>query len=261
MSSDSDRDRFDRDRVVKSDMERIFRPAAGRFRARMPVSPAAGRDGDDRPRARGGMRWVTLAAPVLVVMSVGAFAVRQGTTLWRAERPAPAASAEPRPQAAAPLTAAATASTPAPVPVSVPAPASSPGPDPAPRATSSVERPVEAAAKKAAEKKAIRRDRALAARGDRSRPRPRSSAAARTACPPGSRSDFCIYRDVTSADRRLRAAYARATRDGVRTKELAAIRKRWVRARRVSLDKPHETIRRYHGLANELDYMRRGGRR
>jgi hypothetical protein len=66
---------------------------------------------------------------------------------------------------------------------------------------------------------------------------------------------------VVGADRRLRAAYDDATQAGVPTDELVAVRRRWDRARAISLREPDETIRRYDRLTERLDDLTRGEQR
>lgn len=215
------------DRNVSADMERVFglsadadeEPAGGTRRAD-PVPPSAA----GQPR-----RWLLIAAPVLATLFLMALAVRFALTLVPADVGEPATRPSPRP--------AIEAASPAPTPTLVPDRTESLSPDdfgPAP-----VEPIPAAPATPAPPRRAV----------ERVRPAPR---AARD-CPPGSTENRCIFADVLAADRRLRTAYARATQAGVPTRELVTIRRRWNRARGISLDAPDETIRRYDELAARLD--------
>lgn len=267
---------LDKDRIVKSDMERVFRPLAGRSPA-PEYEPAFERDARTRRRSagvRGGFRWLSFAAPVLLVLFVAAFAIRFGITEPAAYRSAREPSAEPPAQAVAPRSTAvaAPAAAPRPVPVAeevaradrtrpltAEAPPREAGPELpmqepeiATRATRPTfgrrtERPTARAAGPAVVASAASERRISRA--------PRRSASSDEPCAPGSEEDRCIYQDVMHADARLRAAYARATRNGVPTSDLAGVRRRWSRAQRVSLDAPDEAIRRYDRLADELHYL------
>lgn len=76
-------------------------------------------------------------------------------------------------------------------------------------------------------------------------------------CSPESLDDRCIYQDVLSADTRLRLAYDRAERSGVSNWQLAGIDRRWSQAREHAQDDPDGTIRRYDQLAKMLDEKHR----
>lgn len=75
-------------------------------------------------------------------------------------------------------------------------------------------------------------------------------------CEPGSTEDWCIYQDVLNADRRLRFAYRRAERDGVPSASLSRVVRSWRRAREDAEDDPDGTARRYAQLADALDDAR-----
>lgn len=274
----------DRNQIVRSDMERVFRPLAGRSPA--PEHQAAldrhARAGRGSAGLRGGFRWLTFAAPVLLVLFVAAFAIRFATVESAASRTARKPSAGPLAPAAAPRDTAVIASSaakPSPVPGIVlkivelaradrSRPSTAEPSEPTPREAAPAPRagaPAVPARAALADKGRRTESRAARvgtapvlaavkskARPPRARTRP-SPAEAR--CPPGSLEDRCIYQDVLNADARLRAAYERATRNGVRTSELAAVRRRWARAQRSSLDEPDETIGRYGRLADELDSL------
>ncbi len=240
---------FERDRHVRDDMERVFglagaAPTGDGARAPAPIaSPAAPVTASTSVAApRSGRRWILFAAPLLVAVFVIVLAVKFAMTLVPDNAAAPAAE---RPAATA-----YTATAPRPAPAETPVAedvAVGMTPDdfgPAPiddRPATAVAdlRDAPAAAPAAASPVADRR------------PADRRSRAAD--CPPGSEDDGCIYQDVVGADRRLRAAYDDAARAGVPTGELVAIRRRWDRARAISLDAPDETIRRYNQLTDRLE--------
>ncbi|GGB35935.1 hypothetical protein GCM10011380_26650 [Sphingomonas metalli] len=240
---------FERNRSVSTDMERLFGPsaepgAASDARSRRDslvttvVDGANGSRGSRHPR-----RWLLLAAPLLVALFVLVLAVRFALTLVPENSVAAARPVPPAPRAS-PAAYSAQASPPRPVTETVtedtlapddfgPAPIETPPPAPPRPAAVRTERSVET---------------------DREPPAPRTR---RDGCAPGSRDDACIYGDVLAADRRLRRAYDAATRAGVETDSLVAIRRRWNRARGISLDAPDETIRRYDELTEQLDDLLR----
>lgn len=76
-------------------------------------------------------------------------------------------------------------------------------------------------------------------------------------CAPDSLEDRCIYQDVMEADARLRSAYYGARRDGVPRSVLSDITRQWRRAQRDADDQPDRTIERYEQLADALDEERR----
>lgn len=84
----------DTDHIVRTDMERIFRPLSGR----QPIADAPTRFDREgltrRTHARAGAaRWITWAAPALLILFIAAFAVRQLTADF-ADRSAPNSPAE-----------------------------------------------------------------------------------------------------------------------------------------------------------------------
>lgn len=62
----------------------------------------------------------------------------------------------------------------------------------------------------------------------------------------------CTRAEVMAADRRLRAAYARAIRAGVPRRVLVNYRDRWARLRWTSSDEPHRLVDGYRLLASGL---------
>ncbi|MFS0772141.1 hypothetical protein [Sphingomonas sp. 1P08PE] len=250
---------FERDRSVRTDMERVFGGAPAlpdespapdsRPNAALPIAAPSSSSAAVRPvtgaapqRSR---RWLLLAAPVLAALFAIALAVRFALTLVPGNEAAPATGRTP------PVAYSASAARPVPVAVGEgeTAERDTLSPDdfgPAPVDDRSVARP------------------AGAAEQVQEVPPPVRTAAARrrpavaSDCPPGSDDDRCIYRDVVGADRRLRAAYDDATQAGVPTDELVAVRRRWDRARAISLSEPDETIRRYDRLTERLDDLTRG---
>ncbi len=229
---------FERDRSVKADMERVFGPSA------LPAEPAT----DDRPAVPGtvvrtgkpGRRWLLLAAPVLAALFVIALAVRFALTLVPANVATPAPARAP----ASAYVAAAPRPVPTAIPVAEPATPEMTPDDFGPA-------PVDDRPAAAIVVPPVAPDTAAG------RTAPPRRAAAAADCPPGSDEDRCIYQDVVSADRRLRAAYDAAVRAGVPTGELVAVRRRWDRARAISLDAPDETIRRYRQLTERLEDLTR----
>ena len=234
-----------RERKVGTDMERIFGPvtrwhAASGLEAGFPRQALIVVKG--RPGTRG-VRWITLAAPVTLIL----FAALVGLHVFGAPPSAPRSTAtsvrSTKPAAMPRVTATDHGSGSAVTPVSA---VSHRSPDAAP-----------APSKQAPASRDVRRrpqPLAIVAAPRHSSDRSQAVASGRS-CPPGSEEDRCIYRDVTEADGRLRAAYADAVRDGAPSDELAAIHRRWVRARDLSLDAPDEAIRRYDRLAEELDTL------
>ena len=70
----------------------------------------------------------------------------------------------------------------------------------------------------------------------------------------------CSYDEVMAADRRLRAAYARAARSGVSRAELVAYRRQWDRMRRADSDRPQRLVRGYGSMTSELSQLARDAR-
>lgn len=262
---------LERDRLVRADMERVFRPLAGRARA---SDPTGYDDGDVRRRAappRGG-RWVTFAAPVLLVLFVVALAVRYGLSTPTVAQSVPRSAGRPLASAPAPrdtdrnvrvIDLQPIARRPDPRGVGQ----GPQVPQQKPAAFFAAVPPAEQASERIAiDSRPVRRLVASANRPGSVRPRVIRRERTRTPprlarCASGSLADDCIYGDVLAADGRLRTAYDRAVRGGVEAEELGAITRRWSRARRISLDEPDVTIQRYERLAAELDDLRRDGRR
>ena len=266
------------DDSVTADMERIFRPLAGR--APLADLPYNRSISQSKPRTGKVWRRLTFAAPVLVVGAGVALAlgyVRPDsrpspiktvmTSTSTVSRPpvvaprdtlslAPAPSIEDPvdPQTTAPLDArgpdASTDAPAAPQPARVVAERSalpsrvSAQPTPVVGVTARESLPPRSSTIDGSVRRQVRPDRAVA-------PSP-------APCRPGSLEDRCIYQDVLNADARLRLAYSRAKRSGVSNAKLTAITRRWSRARELSEDDPDGAIQRYDQLADTLDQARRG---
>ncbi|PAX07325.1 hypothetical protein [Sphingomonas lenta] len=280
-------------------MERVFRPLGARPSGSQALVPQE--RGGGVARARKGGRWITVAAPALLLLFLLAFAVHRltagvgGPTATQApevrvaQRPA-AQAAPPSADPTAPPTPDAVADLKLqpdrPVPDATagaspradesPEPRSSPpaaAPSAAPR--SGEARRSEDVAPATAARSSEARERA--ARGATPAPRPsatrvlaaapperrtqRATAPRRRGCAPGSPEDHCIYQDVLAAHNRLSASYERAKRSGVPAEYLFGVRARWARARKVADDEPDAAIARYNRLADFLDRSSRGERR
>ncbi|WP_375427101.1 hypothetical protein [uncultured Sphingomonas sp.] len=275
---------------VTADMERIFKPLAGRA-----LVPAFHHDVRHR-RGRVGRGWrqVALIAPAAVLVVVATLAIGYGrangptarmseatvtTLLPPASVRSPIVSSYPPapiPSITAPtslvdFSAVASRPTTDPRPMADPRPVADPIPSPSPaslgvpsggaRARPSglapKPRPIEAArpSRPASGPRSARAD-TVASVAFRRRERAGSSIAM-ARCAPGSLEDRCIYQDVLNADARLRVAYDAAKRDGVSKLWLSAVSRRWNQAWKKSEDDPDGTISRYRQLADALDEERR----
>ncbi|HEY8615170.1 hypothetical protein [Phenylobacterium sp.] len=70
----------------------------------------------------------------------------------------------------------------------------------------------------------------------------------------------CAYPQVLDADRRLRRAYAQATRAGVERARLVSYRNRWDRLRHRADDQPARVIAAYGDMARDLSRLARDAR-
>ncbi len=264
------------DQVV-ADMERIFKPLAGRAL----VTAFHHDDRSESARVGRGWRRVTLAAPAAVLLVGAALAIGYG----RADIPA-ANIAERSVAASTPATLVQPTALPSSVPVSAPSTAmpppstnvsaavtrlaiqprpatgsapsldaltrpSEPAPKPRPAEAAKLPAPAVALAADPRPAKAI-----TVASAPSRRERAESSRAAQR-CEPGSMEDRCIYEDVLRADARLRRSYDEAKRGGVSKLWLAAVSRRWKRAAKAEEDDPDGTIDQYGRLADALDQKRR----
>lgn len=269
----------DQNLYVVADMERIFKPLAGRS-----IVTAFHHDVDVR-RRRAGRRWrrVTLAAPALVLVVAGALAIgygvdqqgpgdMAGSTLTAplsfnsllsdtAPSAAPARAllvAAPASSAASATDARRLATNLAPIPeFALPRRASELAEAPPAPAPASVSSRIEivAPSRTGPEARSIEASAAMTVEPGR-RERPETFPAA-TACASDSSDDRCIYQDFLEADADLRLAYDRARRGGVSKLWLSAVSRRWNRALGDAEDDPEGTIRRYERLASALDQERR----
>lgn len=247
---------------VAEDMERIFRPVAGRRASSVPSRKAAAPD-----RRRRASRLLLLGVPALVVAAGASLGLD-------------AIGGEP---AAKVTTARAATATVRPVAIPSAAPAADetfaeqvapdvPGPD---VGTRNVEPPVVLRSASLPDEtpqhfRPLRPPlaRVVQAQPDQEPPvaaQAESPAPVRSArrlrevatpvadCPDGSPEDRCIYQDVLSADRRLRVAYERARQEGVEKLVLSVVGRHWREARERAEDDPDGTIRRYDYLASRLD--------
>jgi hypothetical protein len=243
-------------RSVAAELEEIFGPERG------------GPRGDDphgvRPAAAGPRRRLSLAAGGLLaaVMLGGLSAL---VLAWPGASRAPTSSAEVQLAAAAPIIEA-----PAPEPLTVkvtetrfdgfpyaPEPYTPVFLD---ARTTPAASPVKAApaivVQRAAKPKRAERPIRTAAR----KPPPiggrtSSSEASRCGRYEGPAYDRCAYPAVLDADRRLRSAYAEATRAGVPRDVLVDYRQRWTSLRRLGPDEPNRIIRGYGALERDLERM------
>jgi uncharacterized protein YecT (DUF1311 family) len=70
----------------------------------------------------------------------------------------------------------------------------------------------------------------------------------------------CAYPEVMAADRRLRRAYAQATRAGVERARLVSYRNRWASLRHRADDQPTRVIAAYGDMAQDLSRLAREAR-
>jgi uncharacterized protein YecT (DUF1311 family) len=70
----------------------------------------------------------------------------------------------------------------------------------------------------------------------------------------------CAYPQVLEADRRLRRAYASATRAGVERGRLVSYRNRWASLRHRADDQPARVIAAYGDMARDLNRLARQAR-
>lgn len=221
-------DRRELSRAVRADLEEIFRPVTPSAASRPPrVRTFAGRSAEARERSPA--RWGALAAAALLGVAAGALMVQPPIP----GRPAPVA------QAPAALTVASVAPAPAPAPASAPGPAI-PWPEPPPTAAPAKiqAQPTKAAAPRAAKPKpakAVARKSGSRCEGLRGDNRAR-----------------CAYPAVIAADRRLRQAYASATRAGVPRATLVSYRNRWASLRHRADRDPGRVIAGYQDMAGDL---------
>ncbi|WP_374469502.1 hypothetical protein [Phenylobacterium sp.] len=227
-------------RGVSADLDAIFRPPpeappppSGRVRAFAGLREPASRQGRIA-------RWGGLAAAALAGLAVGAVLM---------DPRAPATAAKPVQIAQA----AATPSLPV-VVAEAPRPARPPAADlPAPVFTPVPAAPQArpAAPERAGEAKPARVVKAKAKR------RP---AAGRCEGLRGDNRARCAYPQVLEADRRLRRAYASATRAGVARASLVSYRNRWASLRHRADDQPSRVIAAYSDMARDLDNLARRAR-
>lgn len=251
---------------VAADMERIFRPLAGR------TVSAAPREAAGAVPARRRAKWLLFAAPVAVLVAGVALGVDYVGDAWRPKAAAArhATPADYRVARTDDRPAAAIANGVAPADAVVPArdddPTLAEAPPPL-RADGAGEALADATPTRTAPDPRVSvRTASVAARDGRSFDRAARPAPARRGggggsaypdCAPGSLDDRCIYQDVLDADERLRRAFDRAKQDGVANRDLATVTRRWRQARDLATDDPDGTIRRYGQLAETLDEMRR----
>ncbi|HVI33063.1 hypothetical protein [Phenylobacterium sp.] len=219
-------DRRELSRTVRADLEEIFQPVSPAPAGRSPrVRIFVGRSAEARERSPA--RWGALAAAAFVGLAAGALIVKPPDF-----RPsAPAASPPP-----AALTVASLAPTPTPAP-------------PATRAIAWPEPPVATPAK--AEPAPVK---AAAPRTARPKPAKAVTRKGGSRCE-GLRGDNrarCAYPSVIAADRRLRQAYASATRAGVPRATLVSYRNRWASLRHRADSDPGRVIAGYQDMAGDL---------
>lgn len=221
-------DRRELSRAVRADLEEIFRPVSPTAAARPPrVRIFVGRSAEARERSPA--RWGALAAAAFVGLAAGALIVKPPEFL----RSTPAAQTAP---------AAVTVASIAPIP----APARAPGP-----AIAWPEPPVATTAPAKAEAAPVKADAPRAAR-----PKPAKAVIRKSGsrCE-GLRGDNrarCAYPAVIAADRRLRQAYASATRAGVPRATLVSYRNRWASLRHRADSDPGRVIAGYQDMAGDL---------
>lgn len=76
-------------------------------------------------------------------------------------------------------------------------------------------------------------------------------------CEPGSLEDRCIYKEVLNADARLRVAFNQAKQAGVANSSLSAAIRLWRQARKIAEDDPDTTIAQYAQIADALNRQHR----
>lgn len=251
---------------VSADMERVFRPIAGRI-----AGPGVARESVTAVTRRGRSRWLMLGAPILVLIAGTALGVNYVREEWRPQM----ASAKP----AAPVRERSTRTSVAGPEVvvraigpAVPATLTGDGDASAAQAPEPPERRGSREANsESSSPRGMRDDRDASRMSSEdgrgaADDRPIRSATVRRGgdagttlpgCVPGSLEDRCIYQDVLNADGRLRRAFERAKQDGVGNRDLTVISRRWRQARELASDDPDGTIRRYDRLADALDDLRR----
>lgn len=252
--------------AVAADMDRLFRPIAGRAAAALSATEA-----DRGGHRRRGLRWAAFGVPVVLAVGGAALSFNYVGDAWRVptaptKAVAPATSPA-RPSIAPPPAATDRMAAPGAVPSGVGTggqamtelaaadraglspegrPASEPSYGDTPDARTATTTSPRAASYRSPADAAPRQRRQRRANGNASD------------CAPGSLRDQCIYQDVLTADGRLRRAYERARQDGVSSRELTEIGRSWRKARNRAEDDPDGTIRRYEQLADALDDLRRG---
>lgn len=223
-------------RGVAEDLEAIFRPAPvapplqpGKVQSFVPAEGA---------RERSHAKLGALVAAALAGLALGG--VLMGSSPH-----------DPKPLTPASVAAAAPAASPTPVRVVevAPTPLVPPTPPPAPTirsapvvAATTPVRPAKAATPKMVKAKA------------------RATAAGRCERLRGAAQARCAYPAVIAADRRLRAAYAKATRAGVSRQRLVSVRTRWASLRRQADDRPTQVIVAYDRMAADLTRAARQAR-
>lgn len=255
---------------VAVEMERIFGgvadvgPAPARVGHAHDAAKRSAADAEDQPRPSRSrrMRWPIVIVPLLAVIVAGLLLFPLDQWLdarWRGASAPPSEFAPPAARRTVALAPRPQPTTPAPTPAPTVEIAQNVAPSPTPSVTpaaaktaSATRRPARASARKAPAPVVASRDRAY---GEE---RPRSRRASST-CGPGSTSDACIYRDVRYAHNRLVKAYLDAAQAGVDRRDLIDARRRWDRARDISLEEPDETIRRYDDLTAYLRTASRVG--
>lgn len=262
------------DAEVAVEMERIFGGVAhvgpaperhgrpGRERAKAAMVEAPG-----RARRSRGARLATLILSLLAIVVAGLWFLPIDRLLDAASYRAPAPPAEPgRQVAAAPPPRRPAPQSPSAAPtVEAPSAVESAAPSPTPSAaiaaaeTAPVARPTAARRSATTTRRSRRGTATVLSRNYNAASRTSRDARRKGGdCRPGSTSNACIYRDVRNAHDRLEDAYRDAARAGVDRRDLVDVRRRWDRARDMSLAEPDETIRRYNDLAA---YLRTAARR
>lgn len=223
-------DRRELSRAVRADLEEIFRPVAPTATARPPrVRIFVGRSAEARERSPA--RWGALAAAGFVGLAAGALIVKPPDI----RRSPPAAQTAPAAVMVASV---------------APAPTATPTPGPRP-AIPWPEPPVAAAAPAKAAAAPVK---AAAPRAARPKPAKAVSRKADSRCERlrGENRARCAYPAVIAADRRLRQAYASATRAGVPRATLVSYRNRWASLRHRADSDPGRVIAGYQDMAGDL---------
>lgn len=221
-------DRRELSRAIRADLEEIFQPVTPSAASRPPrVRTFVARSAEARERSPA--RWGALAAAALVGVAAGALIVKPPV-------PGPAAASAPAPAA---LIVASVAPAPAATAAAAPRPAIAwPEPPPAAAPAKVRAQPVKAAAPRVARPKPTK---AVAGKSGSRCERLRGDARAR-----------CAYPAVIAADRRLRQAYASATRAGVPRATLVSYRNRWASLRHRADRDPGRVIAGYQDMAGDL---------